>query len=77
MIGRWLIGLGIVCFILAGVSFFVMAAGMGYDRGVVEGYGCGRHDAMQTKNSDPAEYDLQPCVDIRKLWLRSEEWPHK
>jgi hypothetical protein len=50
---------------------------MGYDHGVVEGYGCGRHDAMQTAKSDPAEYDLPPCVEARKRWLKSERWPSR
>lgn len=42
---------------------------------IASAYGCGRHDAMQTARSDPAEYDLPPCVELRKIWLWSERWP--
>jgi len=57
----------------------MLGVGLGYNHGraegSVEGYGCGRHDAMQTANSDPAEYDLPPCVEIRTQWLWGERWP--
>ena len=77
MIDKWVIGGGIVGVTLIGIGLFILAAGMGYDGGTVMGYGCGRHDAMQTRN-DPAEYDLPPCAEARRLWERSEEWPpHK
>jgi hypothetical protein len=63
------------------VLSWVLGAGMMYDHDkatlVASAYGCGRHDAMQTAHSDPAEYDLPPCVELRKIWLKSEEWPRR
>jgi hypothetical protein len=44
---------------------------------VTDAYGCGRHDAERTARSDPAEYDLPPCVEIRRQWLESETWPKR
>jgi hypothetical protein len=75
MIDKWVIGGGIVGCALIAIDIFILGGGMGYDGGIVVGYGCGRHDAMQTAKSDPAEYDMPPCVEARRLWERSEEWP--
>ena len=70
----------IISVVIIGLGLCLVAAGEGYshghDRGVIEGYGCGRHDATETTHSDPAEYDLPPCVEARKLWLDSETWSH-
>ena len=69
-------------YVIVAILAALIGAGLEFERGKSDiqaasdtGYGCGRHDAMQTASSDPADYDLPPCDEVRRKWLWGERWP--